>query len=101
MNIDELRLKINALYKKLHTWQLVGDELKINKGLAYRIAKTDYEPHEPHLRELLDLPILMPAPVCPRCGVVHVTKRCTANDKPVTQRWVRVLGHAGYAEIER
>lgn len=46
-------------------------------------------------RDLFKLPHLEPAPVCAKCGVVHTTKRCTANEPVKPRQWVRVLGHAG------
>jgi hypothetical protein len=94
MTIYELVEKINASYARLNNWRLVGDEFKINKGVAYRIAKNGYEPHEPHIRATLGLPILMPAPVCPIHNVVHVSKTCPVTKKP-RPVWVRVPGHAG------
>lgn len=49
------------------------------------------EPINPAIRDALGLPCLAPAPVCPKCGVVHVTKKCTAGRKPATKRhnWKR------------
>ena len=66
----------------------------IPAGTLCAIAK-GREPKNPHYREILRLPVLAPAPVCAKCGAVHVTKRCTANGKPAGARWVRVPGHAG------
>lgn len=96
MNSSTLKSKISRLYRKLGTWEDVGNELGITGGMAYRIANDEYEPHDAHIRERLGLPVLALTPVCAKCGQVHTTKRCTANDKPAQgKKWVRVPGHAG------
>jgi hypothetical protein len=71
-----LQAKVKKTYKRRKTWSKVGQEFGINKGLAYRIAQ-GYEPKTAHVRVQLGLPALAPAPVCSRCGKVHVTRRCT------------------------
>lgn len=52
-------------------------------------------PKHSHKRAIMGLPALIPAPACPRCGKVHVTRRCTERlknreyrdlwDMPVTE----------------
>ena len=42
-------------------------------------------PHDPHKRIALHLAPMLPAPACPRCGSVHVTKRCTAAPRAYTR----------------
>ncbi len=59
------------------SWQSIGDFYGVNKGLAWKVANTDYEPISPHLRLALGLPITAPAPVCQIHGIVH-TKKCRA-----------------------
>ena len=43
------------------------------------------EPRRPDIRAALGLPALRLAPVCPRCGQVHVTRRCLSR-KPAPKR---------------
>lgn len=89
--IDSVRRKVQKAYKKLHNWRRVGDELGISEGLAWRLANEDgYEPKDPHIRVRLGLPALAPAPVCGRCGEVHVAKRCTRRGfavRPYRSLW--------------
>jgi len=49
-------------------------------------------------RERLGLPPLALAPVCPKHGVVHTSKRCPAEAKQ-KPRWVRVMGHQGSVQL--
>jgi len=96
MDIDEVMVKINARYQILKTWQAVADELKIPRGTVNRIAKGGYEPQDLDVRRAVGLSVLIPTAPCAECGEVHVTKRCTANDKPGKwPKWVRVPGHTG------
>lgn len=74
-----VRREVNRLYGKLKNWRTVGAEMGISGGMAYRIGVDGYEPKEPAIRVKLGLPGMAPAPVCLRCGVVHVTKRCCAS----------------------
>lgn len=68
------------------TWRNMADKEfhnLVSAGTLNRIARDkDYEPKRPDIRRALGLPCFAPAPVCPKCGVVHTTKRCTANRKP-------------------
>ena len=72
-------------YRVLGIWQAVGAEIGITGGMAFRVAVDGYEPQKSTLRAALGLPITMPIPVCPRHGVVHVSRRCPP-DKPATPR---------------
>jgi len=72
----DLGREVKKAYKRLGNWRAVGDELGISGGMAYRIAVDGYEPKDAHIRLKLGLPALVPAPVCPVCGVVHVARRC-------------------------
>jgi hypothetical protein len=96
-----------ARLKDLHdiegkSWRYIAKNIDPYKGISHatlrRIAM-GIAPKEPHICEQLHIVIMMPAPVCGKCGVVHTTKRCTANDKPAARRWVRVMGHAGWEEM--
>jgi len=85
MDFVTLRSKIVQKFEIKKHWQPTADDFKISRGLAYRIAVEGYEPKDPHIRAALELPVLVPAPVCPKCGEVHVTKKCTKN-KPAKRR---------------
>jgi len=81
--IETLRNRIKLAYATRHNWRAVAAQYGVSSGMAYRIAVNDYEPREAHIRHKLGLPALAPAPVCAKCGEVHVTKRCTSSgDKP-------------------
>ena|SRR3990167_5569303 len=63
------------------TWRkiaLLDDYSPIPAGTLSTIAKDGYIPRKWRLR--LGLPALAPAPVCLKCGNVHVTKKCMANN---------------------
>lgn len=80
--IHTIRHRIRKRYKSLNSWGKTGREFSIDKAMAWRIAKEPgYEPHDPHIRMILDLPIFKPAPVCATCGEVHITKRCTTRPR--------------------
>jgi len=67
-------------------WRQIGKVYRITGGMAYRIANEQgYEPKDVHIRYILGLPALVPAPVCEKCGEVHLTKRCTRRRKS----WLR------------
>lgn len=57
----------------------MGREFGISGGMAFRMAVQNYEPKEAKIRVKLGLPTMVPAPACPICGQVHVSKRCTAK----------------------
>ena len=57
----------------------------IPPGTLCTIAKTGYVPKKWHTK--LGIRIYKPAPVCVKCGEVHVTKRCTKNDVQPVRRW--------------
>jgi hypothetical protein len=75
-------------FHKSKSYTFLADFYGVNKYYLWHIAN-DEEPKIPvHIAIKLGLVVFQPAPVCPRCGIVHVTKRCTANDKPrAYTRW--------------
>ena len=77
--IDMIRHDLEDAYKELKNWRKVGDEFGISEGMAWRIVNEGYEPKEVEIRMVLGLPALAMAPVCPYCGVVHVSKRCPSK----------------------
>lgn len=82
-----LRSALNRQHRKLGNWRAVGAKYGISHAMAHRIATSDYEPKDPHIRAQLGLPALVPAPACPKCGEVHVSKRCTKSSKPARRLW--------------
>lgn len=103
-DLGTVRHNIQKSYKKLHNWRKVGAEFGVTSGMAFRIATQDYEPKSPHVRHILGLPTLIPAPACGKCGQVHVSKRCPSGKKPAKnwrgegeawwQRFVEWISHA-------
>jgi len=88
ITITQLRVSLQRAYIRHSNdggWRKVGDEYGITGAMAFRIANSDYEPKDPHILSTLGLPAYAPAPVCPKCGKVHVTKRCTVKKPP--ERW--------------
>lgn len=57
------------------------------------------EPREPNLRDALGLPCYAPAPICSKCGTVHVTKKCTAGNKQRVMRY-RYVTYPTFASSE-
>jgi len=74
-----IRRDLNKAYRRLGNWRAVGREFGISGGMAFRMAVQKYEPKEAAIRVRLGLPAMAPAPVCMSCGLVHVSKRCTAK----------------------
>jgi hypothetical protein len=89
IDIVSLRKKLKKDYSR-HSdgggWREVGKAYGVSGAMAYRIANSDYEPKDPHARFLLGLPVFAQAPVCSKCGEVHVAKRCTRRKPP--ERWI-------------
>lgn len=90
--LGDVRRDLKRAYQRLKSWRLVGAEFGVSKGMAFRIVVQRYEPKDREIRERLGLnPIrLAPAPVCPVCGVVHVSRRCPKKSTE-TQRARRRL----------
>ena len=75
------------------TYQDVADILtarigiRVTRATVWRFLHEELEPERPALRAALGLPVTAPAPVCPRHGVVHVSRRCPPdNSKPRPKR---------------
>lgn len=73
---------LRDLKTELGTWQAVSKALGgINRGLLYDIANGK-KPAPNSILKALGLPLKhMLAPVCPVCGIVHVSKRCPTKRK--------------------
>jgi hypothetical protein len=77
MDIGYIVHKLQKSYLKLQNWRDVGAEFGITGGMAWRIARQGYEPKDAGIRIRLGLPARAMVPVCRRCGIVHVSKRCS------------------------
>jgi hypothetical protein len=73
---NDIRSKLKNAYKQQHSYRLVGEQFGISSPTARRIIEEDYEPKTIRIRLALGLPAYAPAPVCPKCGVVHLRKFC-------------------------
>ncbi len=82
MDFDNLYILLNNRRSKGETYDsIAADYTGVTRAHIWKIINKRSEPTEPHLRQAFGLPAMKPAPVC-KCGEVHTTKRCTANDKP-------------------
>lgn len=89
MDITSLRKRLWKAYRANSNkggWRAVAAQYNVSAAMIYRIANSSYEPKAAWARYHLGLPALAPAPVCPKCGQVHVTKRCTRRKPP--KRWI-------------
>lgn len=78
--LAEFRLEIQQ-QKRNHTYDELAEIHRVNKYYLWHMLKNDnYIPPNRILR-VLDIPALVPAPACTKCGEVHVTKRCTQDVK--------------------
>ncbi len=56
--------------------------IRLSQNTATEIV---YEPKDPQIREILGLQVFELAPVCKKCGKVHVAKRCTKHTPKTRQ----------------
>lgn len=74
--LAEFRLEIQQ-QKRNHTYDELAEIHRVNKYYLWHMLKNDsYVPPNRVLRAL-DIPALIPAPACVKCGNVHTTKKCT------------------------
>lgn len=78
---DAVAARLVSDYNLLGTWRAVAAKYGVSAGMAQRVATTEYRPKNVEIRRRLGLPVTVPAPVCPACGVVHV-KKCPAKASP-------------------
>jgi len=82
--LDKLQERLKTLHNSNMNWRTISalPEFRlpsgepIAPGTLCSIAK-GRDPKNPHVRAVLHLPALIPAPACRVCGEVHTTKRCT------------------------
>lgn len=87
--MDSLKKRLRESYKCHRNnggWRAVGREFGITAAMAYRIVKDNYEPADLHIRHTLGLPLIVPMPACPVCGIVHVSRQCPLNRK-LNRKW--------------
>ncbi len=83
--INTLRENMLAMSRSGIPWQAIGDHYGVNKGLAWKVVYTTYEPKAQHLRKLLGLPLYTPCtPIngsnIPEGTQVYTARYCI-NDK--------------------
>lgn len=72
---DVVYRDINRHYERLKSLRAVARIYGVNHAVIQRALK-NIEPENAHIRAALNLSALVPAPACPQCGAVHVSKRC-------------------------
>lgn len=80
-NLERLAEK----YRAGMTWKAIGDEIQVSAATVRRAVVLGIYPSDNKLRTALGLPVTAPAPVCPRCGVVHLRKTCPPA-QPIKRR---------------
>lgn len=65
-----------ALYLHTRSWRAVAAKFGVSGAMAFRVAH-GHEPKDARIRRAFGMPEFAPAPCCQRCGVPHVSKRCT------------------------
>ena len=74
---DAIRRGVLAKRASGTPWRVIAAELKVKPGTLCRWIKTGWEPKSNVIRLQLGLPPAPAlAPVCSKCGVVHIAKRC-------------------------
>ena len=75
---EKLKSAILYMYEQNMSLRGVAREFgpPVNHADIQRILR-GIEPRDPHKRLRLGLPALGSAPVCAKCGELHVTRRCT------------------------
>lgn len=81
--------------RTLGNWEAVASEIGVSLGTTVRVAN-GYEPKQPAIREALGLPVTAPAPVCPKCGVVHIRKTCPPAGPRKPRRNVKAIIMAAF-----
>lgn len=81
LTLAEAAKKLRDAHEGGETWDEIAARMGLSKPLVWRVAFKGYNPKRPLFRRRLGLSPMELAPVCPKCGTVHVTKKCTANLK--------------------
>lgn len=83
------------------SWRYIAKNVSPYLGICHATLARIYRgiaPRAPEVCAALGITRYLPAPACARCGKVHTTRDCVEQRKP-RRRWVRVMGHQGYAEV--
>lgn len=76
MNIRQLAVQIRKSHRQTESWPETGRQFGITGGMAFRIARSNYEPVDETIREKLGLDIK----TCNKCGHRHFNR--TKQVKP-------------------
>jgi hypothetical protein len=86
--LDTIQKRLAVLHHTVMLpWRVIAERpeyLGIPPGMLCAISK-GREPKNNRIRIILGLPVLAPAPVCPTCGKVHISKICPTTRKKVTR----------------
>lgn len=92
--LESLKKRLISQIKDGLTYGSISRYLGVNRSIIWRIVNTDYEPKKPHIRYKLNLHALIPVAPCPKCGEVHVSKKCIHDPKPKHKyHYVTINGH--------
>lgn len=81
-----IRAEIKAL-KQNHTYAYLSKKYGVNNYYLWNIINVrGYRPPDKVLLKL-GCTVTKPAPVCRKCGAVHVTTRCTAKARQYRDLW--------------
>ena len=81
--LDEFRALLELL-KKQFSYKHLEDEMGVNRYYLWKILNDETYRPTPRISHILGIKLYREAPVCSKCGEVHVTKICTKNRKPRT-----------------
>jgi hypothetical protein len=104
MNIRQLARSLRKAHRETRSWLEVSQRFGITKGLAWRIAKQEYQPRSPQIRERLGLGPLpcrschRPLPAPRRIKIVEVQLPSDPAPRPLTGPW-RLPG-GGWGSVE-
>ena len=70
MNIKRLAILLRKSHRVTKSWNKTGDSFGITGGMAFRIAKSNYEPSDETTRDKLGLDIK----TCSKCGHRHFSR---------------------------
>ena len=101
--LDKVCNRLNDQYRLYGSWRRVAAVYgnQIPAGTLCAIAH-GREPKRADHRAILGLPALAPAPVCLRCGEVHVARRCMSRrERPRLRRAINLVDPASAAATIR
>lgn len=93
MKLDVIRTRMEKDRLEGKSLEVIGKPYGVSKAIV-RLILRGWKPG-PKIAKILGVTVYAPAPVCEKCGVVHVTSRCVVG-KTKRVKWVRVMGHKGW-----